>query len=346
MKAKQFLSLIIGLFAIVQFAQGQVTVYCGEEGTATFQMAKDLEENCKGSSVNVQPTEKLIESFRALKPGEVCFIQYDILQQEMLNDLKNGTSYTGNVQLLLPLGNEEIHLITLQENSIRDFKDLDSKKVAVGKSGQAMRMTIEVLKTLTDGKWVDQEMSFNESVKALLNKEIDGMFFVGSAPSEKLKFFSQIAGAKNLLRLVPITDKRLMDSYTVASLRTGTYSWAMYQVETFAARSVLVSKTEEKSDAASTQTLKKFLEEIRANMVKLQKNGHANWRRVNYVFDGLIWDVHPAAKQVFMPSTDDTKKDGSKDAAKDVKKDAAKDVVKEPAKDAAKDANKEKKTNK
>ena len=299
MKKKLLFGLIIGLFASMQIASGQITIYCGEEGSATYQMAKDIETNCK-TSVTIAPTDKIIENFRNLKPGEVCFIQYDILQQELLNDFKNGTSYADKIRLLLPLGNEEIHLITLQKSTIRDFKDLKAgTKVAVGKSGQAMRATIAVVKSLTSSEWEDVELSFRDAIKALLNEEVEAMFFVGAAPAAKLEEFSKLAGSKQLLRMIPITDKRLAESYTQTTIRAGTYMWADYPVETYAARSVIVASASAEEKGGDVEQLKILLTEIRSNMQKLQREGHSNWRRVNYVFETLNWPIHAAAEAVF-----------------------------------------------
>jgi TRAP-type uncharacterized transport system substrate-binding protein len=285
----------------LQFANGQITIFCGEEGSATYRMAEDMKTHCK-STITISPTEKIIENLRGLQPGQVCFSQYDILQQELLNDLKSGTQNSDKVRLLLPLGNEEIHLITLQKSTIRDFKDLKAgTKVAVGRAGSSTHMTIGVIKNLTGGEWEDVEFAFRDGVKALLNNEVEALFFVGAAPATNLEIFSKLAGPKMLLRLIPITDKRLDESYTPATLRAGTYGWVDYPVETYAARSVLVASAPADVKSGDIEKLKILLTEIRGNIQKLQRAGHQNWRRVNYVFDAMNWPTHPAANAVFNP---------------------------------------------
>ncbi len=299
MKKVSLFTLLLGLFVFFNQANAQLTIITGPEGSGSHQMARDIKTYCK-IDINIQPTETLVESFRNLKAGSVCFMQYDILQNELLNDLKKGTNNAEKVDLLLPLGNEEIHLITLSESHIRDYSALRSgKKVGVGKPGESMRQTVQVMKTLTRSKWTDVEVSGRDAVKALLNKEIDAMFFIGNAPDEKLTVFSKLPGANETLRLVPISEKSFEGSYSSTVIRASTYKWADYQVDTYAAKLVLVATSSDDVKAPETQQYIKLLNQLKTHIKTLQRSGHNSWRRVSFVFDGLNWNKHIAAQQVF-----------------------------------------------
>lgn len=308
MKRKSLFTLMLGLFIFFQQASAQLTIITGPEGSASHQMAKDISTYCK-IKITVSPTDKIVESFRNIQPGKVCFMQYDILQNELMNDLKNGTDNAEKADLLLPLGNEEIHLITLNDSDIRDFSALRTgKKVGVGKAGETLRETVHVLKNLTKSNWSDVEVSGREAIRALLNKEIDALFFIGNAPDEKLTVFSKLPGANQTLRLVPISEKTLDGSYSSTTIRGSTYKWADYQVDTYAAKLVLVAAADDDPKSTENANYSKLLTQLKAHIKSLQRSGHPSWRRVSFVFDGLNWDKHTAAKMVFDPKKPTEKK--------------------------------------
>ncbi|NER06454.1 MAG: ABC transporter substrate-binding protein [Okeania sp. SIO3C4] len=311
MKKRSLFTLLLGLFIFFNQANAQLTIITGPEGSATYQMAQDIKTYCK-IDIAISPTEKLVDGFRNLQAGKVCFMQYDILQNELYNDLKNGTKNAEKSDLLLPLGNEEIHLIALSESDIRDFSGLNGKKVGVGKAGETMRQTVQVLKSLSKSKWTDVEYSGREAIKALLNKEIDAMFFIGNAPDEKLTVFSKLPGANETLRLVPIEEKSLEGSYTSTTIRASTYKWADYQIETYAAKLVLVAIGTEDIKSPESQQYIKLLTQLKTHIKTLQRSGHRSWRRVSFVFDGLNWNRHIAAQQVFDPKIPTEKKTDEK----------------------------------
>ncbi len=292
--------LVLLLFTSYNVATTAQVVLSGTEGNANHIIAQDMKRYCT-SEIEVQTSSGSMDNFKNLNHGIIAFLQYDVLQQELYNDLKNITSNTDSIRVLMSLGNEEIHLIAHASSNIKSIRDLNdqSLKIAVGGQGQGTAITAGIIKEITGCSWTDVNKSFKESIQALLNKEIDAFFFVGSAPVSSLKVFSKLAPhAQKSIKLIPLEDKRLESSYDPALIKAGTYKWADYDVKTYSVKSLLVTKVtgETKEDKKKIEDL---LRGIKTNVLKLQKQGHSQWSYVDFSFNGIQWDIHEVAKDVF-----------------------------------------------
>ena len=252
--------------------------------------------------MEIIPSSGSVENFNNLKAGTVAFMQYDVLQQEAWNDLTNITNKTDDVKILLSLGNEEIHLIAHTESNISSIRDLNDPniKIAVGSKDQGTAITAMIIKQQTESKWTDVHLSFKESIRALLTREIDAFFFVGSAPVAAFKPFSRLSPAhQKKIKLISISDNRLKEIYgdPIKITRT-TYDWAPYDVNTYAVKSLLVTKTTDETPAQRKE-IKALLSAIKTNVINLQKDGHPQWRSVTFNFNKIDWPIHDVAKVVF-----------------------------------------------
>ncbi len=299
---KLLLNLLAFAFILsITNANAQV-ILSGIEGASNFQIAQDIKTYTGIKTLDIKPSSGSVENFNNLKPGTIAFIQYDVLQQEAWNDLTNITNRTDDVKILLSLGNEEIHLVAHTESNISSIRDLNDPniKVGIGSKDQGTAVTATIIKQQTECKWTDVNLSFKESIKALLTREIDAFFFVGSAPVAAFKPFSLLSPAhQKKIKLISISDVRLKEIYgePVRILRT-TYDWAPYDVTTYAVISLLVTKVTGETPEQQKQ-IKDLLGSIKTNIINLQKDGHPQWRQVAFNFNRLDWPVHPIADEVF-----------------------------------------------
>jgi len=279
---------------------GQV-ILSGVEGGSNHRIAIDLYKNCS-KTIEIRTTQGSVQNFKELKTGEIAFIQYDVLQQELYNDLANVENNTDSIRILLSLGNEEIHLIARAESNINYIGDLNNQslKISIGSDDQGTSITASIIKKITGSNWTDVNLSFKESVKALLNKEIDALFFVGAAPVDVLEIFSKLAPhERNMIKLVPLSDKRLESTYHKATIKSGTYAWASYDVSTYIVKSLLICKVTGET-AAQRLAYNKLLSALKTSIIKLQKEGHRQWKNVDFNFTGIDWEVHTEAKKLFL----------------------------------------------
>jgi len=211
---------------------------------------------------------------------DVTFLQYDVLLYESEKDLGRKFKKTEDVRVLLPLGSEEIHLITLKNNKINTFKDLKKKRVAIGSSLQGTNITATYIKEATDGKWIDVDIPYDKAFRALFSHDIDAFFFVGKAPVHDLKTLPKSMKDKLKMISLPENDK-LKDAYgDLVTIDKSVYSWlGESSVKTYAVRSLLVTsvtgQTPEQKDA-----IVKLLKAIK----QLKDNGsyHDSWKTIQF----------------------------------------------------------------
>ena len=274
-----------------------ITLYSGLQGGSYFQFANDIRKICdKSDSIKVRYSNGSVDNLNQLIKRTdifVTFLQYDVLLQQRLRDLQDKTNYTENIRVLLPIGDEEIHLVTRKDENINSLKDLKGKKVGIGTIYQGTYVTAGLIKRLTKVDWIDVPTAFDKVYLDLVTREIDAFFFVGSAPVSRLFYLT----AENKIKLVPITHKKLEKLYQKTTIKSGIYKWQKEPVETYAVRSVLATNIEGET-AEQHKNIQKMLISIKNENELLKKHGHRKWREVNFDFDHLDWETYEGSEEI------------------------------------------------
>jgi TRAP transporter TAXI family solute receptor len=228
-------------------------------------------------------------------------------------DLKRTYKKSENIRILLPMGTEQIHIVTLKpegKKGITSFADLKKKRVGIGSALMGTNITAKYIKEVTGSKWEDVEIPFDKSFKALFNGSIDAFFYVGAKPVKDLENISKAMRDKITLISIPADkDGKLELAYSKVTITPDDYKWLAGPVETFAVKSLLVTslagQTPEKEEA-----IKQMLELLKTNLPMMQSkidasaNGkssyHKNWKDIKFEEDTDIdWDYYPAALKVY-----------------------------------------------
>lgn len=251
--------------------------------------------------VKVQESEGSYYNFLKVNKSsaDIAFIQYDVLLYESMKDLTRTYKKAEEIQILLPMGTEQIHIIALKadgKNGIKSFADLKKKKVGIGSSLMGTNITAKYIKEVTGMNWQDVEIPFDKSFKALFNGAIDAFFFVGAKPVKDLADLSVSMRDKITLISIPSNEK-LDKAYEKINITPEDYKWLDAPVETYAVKSVLVTstlgQTPEKEEAIS-----KMLAVIKAH--KDDAGNHENWKTINFAKDDKIdWTYYPAALKLY-----------------------------------------------
>lgn len=283
----------------VKKTENQLVIVSGIESGSYYQMVNDMAKNLK-TPIKVLTSGGSVNNYNQLINNasvDLVFMQYDVLQAAKMHDYKTKQHISENVEIVLPLATEEIHLVTRTNSDIKSIADLSGKKVGVGiPSKEGTNVTAGLIKSVTASKWEDVEISFDSAFAALINNEIDAFFFVGYAPVKK--FEDLLPTFNQIIRLVPITDERLSQFHVKTKIKADSYPWLHYDVETFGVRSVLVTNKQFESPN-DAELYKEFLTEVKTNIGELQKNGHSKWNEVNFSFKGINWPIHAVSKKVF-----------------------------------------------
>jgi len=281
----------------VSFAYSQLTILSGIKGGSYNQVANDINKVCNNTH-KITLSKGSYYSFHQLmmKPQktDVAFLQADVM-------FVGVGEYEGteNVKVLLPLGQEEIHLIVKKSSNINALIDLSNKFIGIGSREQGTNITARFIELQTTYNFNFVEVAFEYSFDALMKDKIDAFYFVGSIPVDKLKNLDE--KYKNQFKLVPITDKSLARYYHKTVIKAGTYDWVTKDVETYAVDYVLATNIE-KETPEKLEMLTKLLTDIKNNIEKLKKEGHPVWKQVDFDFKknkDINYEIHPVAKKVF-----------------------------------------------
>lgn len=276
-----------------------LTIVSGIASGSYHQIVNDIIK-VSTNPMQVRTSGGSVDNYQLLindKNVDIVFIQYDVLMKAKMYDIQNKMENSKNVRVLLPLANEEIHLVTRVNSNIYKLNDLENKKVGVGiPSIEGTNVTAGLIKSVTEIHWEDVEINFDSAFVALLTGDIDAFFFVGYAPAKKLR--DLLPTYNQLIKLVPIEDDNLNQFHVRSVIERGTYPWLHYDVNTYAVKSVLATNTA--FEAPSDQeVIKQLLFDIKNNLNGLQQDGHLKWREVDFDFKGINWEKHDVVKDVF-----------------------------------------------
>lgn len=282
---------LIFLFSLIAFQplSAQLKIASGIDGEIYNQFAIDIQNNTDvpielfttaGSKDNLS---KLIND-----GFQLGFLQYDVL---LYNELEN-PDIKNKIKVMLPLYDEEIHLIARNDGSINSLADLRNKKVGIGSEMSGTGITAKFIQYKTMIQWIAIPIPFDNSFSALLNDSIDAFFYVGAAPSNTLKSLS--ANVQQLIKLVPIENKNLKDFYLTKTIDKNIYPWLKEDIKTISVRSLIAVNTANIDD--STQLLVESLyEDLKGNLQGIQKNklSHPKWHDVDFTnMSGIDWPVY------------------------------------------------------
>ena len=228
---------------------------------------------------------------------DVTFLQYDVLLYEDMKDLGRKFKKTEDIRILLPMGTEEIHIITLKDNNINNFGDLKKKRVGIGSSLQGTNITAKYIKEITKSKWTDVDIPYDKAFRALFSHDIDAFFFVGNAPVYDLKTLPK--SMKDKLKLIGIPeDDKLKEAYGERiEINSGIYSWVQTPVKTYAVKSLLVTSLAGQTDEQKANIVK-LLEAIKQQ--KNTKGYHEGWKSVQFKKDPVIeWKYFEPALKLY-----------------------------------------------
>jgi TRAP transporter TAXI family solute receptor len=274
------------LLAFSSVVFGQMTILSGSKQATQYRFAEDIakivgpsldfkivNQDTKGSSDNFN---LLIDRNNFYK---LAIIQADYLYYMQTHDMILNTEKTKNLKILVPLGHEQIHLVTKASKGYKGLKDLDKKVVAIGSSDQGTYTTANLIKDRSRVFWSSRNIHFDDCLSALNTDKIDAFFIVSSAPVAKLDLNPQTMVDE--LVLVPLEDFSEWAKYYIPdTIQNTDYRWLEQNVPTFSVGAVLVVN-ESKLSAGDHDNIMKLKTAIQSKYEDLTKSGHPTWKQVN-----------------------------------------------------------------
>lgn len=305
-----FRTLVLALFALsagvsaapgAEFLKNIMTG--GPQGTY-IQIGRDLAKlgaEC-GQTLNVVQSAGSLENFVGVRNRRNT--QFGIVQSDVLEYLKTYEANDPEVQkavrgvrIMFPLYNEEVHLLAKRE--IASPKDLDGRKVAVGKADSGTFLTASlVLDILRVNQAERLKIGAAEGLEKLLAGELDAFFYVAGAPA-KLFDDERIDPAK--YHLVPLTEAPLKATYTPTQIAAGAYPFVESPVDVVAVKAVLMTFDYDKARNAyhlqSCRAVADFSNLLLTNLDRLKNEGHPKWKSVDLTELPPGWQVGNCVKE-------------------------------------------------
>ncbi|MCD4664574.1 MAG: hypothetical protein K8R68_04820 [Bacteroidales bacterium] len=277
------------LFSVFSFTYllGQMVILSGPEQASYYRFVEDIinvmtDESDK-AYIN-KTTSGAAYNFDQLadpnSPYKIAMIQSDILYSMQALDNRNNTTKTKSIKVVLPLANEEIHIVTKKNSGLLKLQDLDSMKVAIGSKNQGTFATGNLIKDKSQVYWKSISYHFDEALKALYMDKTDAFMIVGSAPIEKLNMDPRAMVEE--LAFVELNDfNGWAKYYDNDTIYADDYKWLEVNVPTFSIRTVLVVNEAKLSDDDRTE-ISRLVNGIKSKYDVLKAQGHPKWKEVNF----------------------------------------------------------------
>ncbi len=267
----------------------------GPKGTY-YQFGLNLQELMKprGYELEVYNSTGSVENIYAVfkRPG----VQLGIVQSDVLAFVAKVQTNPAlkriaqKVKMVFPLYNEEIHLVG--RNDINDFDDLEGKRVAIDKEGSGTYLTAKLLFEISQIKPAEVvPVGTEEALERIKAGTLDAMFYVAGYP---VKLFKENVKVEDKLKLIPITNKNVVEFYPQAVIPAGTYDWQKEEVPTAAVKAVLITYDYRFRQCGEVGQFAKILYE---NQDWLRRNGHPKWKNVDLSYELKGWEQYECVRR-------------------------------------------------
>lgn len=298
MQLKKTLTLLIAIILSATTLFGQLIILSGpSQGTYKVlvdDIVKITGNNSVSPFVNVI-TEGSGYNYKELvdpnSPVKIAVIQSDYLYYQQIIDAKNNTEKSGAIKIVLPLANEQIHLITKKNSRLTKLADLKEKIVGCGTTEQGTYATAILIKDKSEVFWNTKILDFDRALKELYGNKIDAFFVVGTAPLKKLNINPQ-AMVEPLTLISPENINDWARYHKSDVIRSADYKWLDYDVPTYSVKNLLVVNEEKLTDADKIELLK-LVNALKENLTTLQSTGHPAWKIVDFNdWDSSNWPIY------------------------------------------------------
>ena len=247
-------------------------------------------------TLNVRESAGSLENFLGvrLRPQtQFAIVQSDVL--EYLNTFAAEDSElaraVAGVRIAFPLYNEEVHVLARRD--IESLEQLAGKRVSVGVEDSGTFLTASLVLDLAEVNPSDRvTVNADESLRMLLDGEIDAFFYVAGAPTA---IFQSPLIDPEQFHLLPITDPTLQAVYQTTSIPADTYPFQSDPIDVVAVKAVLMTyeynPRRNSYHSRSCEAVSDVAHVISTQFRDLQQSGHPKWQQVDLTDLPPGWDV-------------------------------------------------------
>ena len=256
---KRVLSLILLLsLSLNTSANPPMGMPTGTSGGTYYSMGTDIASLAAKQGVDITITNSAgsLDNLRRMAGtgnAGISIVQSDVVDFLSKNPNSVNRRVLRNLRLVLPLYDEEVHLLARKD--IASINDLENKRVVVGELGSGTHITSNnILNTVDINVKQIYDLTPKEAYESLILGKVDAVFFVGGKPVSYINGLLEMKSNEKLskymddIHLVPIEDERLNQVYAKASFLPQDYvtkdrrhQLTQVTVPTVAVKALLVS---------------------------------------------------------------------------------------------------------
>lgn len=296
---KTRITFLLLSFILLSFtsANAQLAILSGPSQGSYNKFVSDIENALSTDSTKLvlnTATNGAAYNFEKLadknSPYKLALIQSDLLYTMHGLDMVNNGEKTKNIKVVLPLANEQIHLLTLKNSKLNKLQDLSKKMVGIGTQDQGTYFTSNLIKDRSKVFWNSRTIAYEDALQELAKGNIEAFFMVGSAPLDKLNINPQAFA--NGLKLIPLQNlDDWAKDYQDATIHADDYKWLEEDIPTFSVKTLLIVNEAKLTDQ-DRKDIATLTEGIKANMEKLKTDGHPKWGEVDLAdWDSNDWPL-------------------------------------------------------
>ncbi|MGE0755045.1 MAG: TAXI family TRAP transporter solute-binding subunit [Alphaproteobacteria bacterium] len=287
------------------FAAGKADILGIVTGPKTgtyFAFGKDISEVSAKAGVNVEAktSEGSIDNIKRINSAEnaaVGIVQSDVLGFLARSKSPDSIKMASNLRMIFPFYNEEVHILARKE--IKNFSDLEGKKVAIGEEGSGNMLTsINLFSMMNVNPAEMKKISPAQGVVSVLRGELDAVVSVAGKPVRLFKNLEDLTLPENQ-KYAPMLDQvhflsldnpKMLEEYKPAEIAKTDYNFVKQAVPTIAVQAVLVSY-----DFAGTGSKRRcdmlagMAKAVRDHIEELKKTGHPKWKEVDLDGKTAYW---------------------------------------------------------
>ena len=259
----------ISLFGIGPVnAETRVTYKSAKSTSSYYQMAVQIAEAMKTGSggniiVTVEESQGSVQNVKevAHRTGNYVFTTPPSLvklARDGKSMFKDANPKYQDIRSLFTIPSLTMHLVVRADSGVKTFKDLEGKKILIGKGSFGAREAAKYIKLFgLEGKVSLVDVELNSAVPALKNRQIDGFATAGSYPAPNV--LEAAAGTK--VRVLSMSDEQVAKTKrTKLIIPAGTYPGVDQNVTT-TSLSVGAYTTTAMDDETAYQLTKTFWEQ-------------------------------------------------------------------------------------
>lgn len=316
-------SLLAWLIASTSTAEQprEVGMVTGSPTGTYYRFGQDVQSVLQSKTIklSVKESSGSIDNINRIDSPEnaaLGIVQSDVLGFLRRSDSEESRKISENLRMIYPLFDEEVHVIA--RSNIKNFSDLNGKRVAVGPHGSGSWLTALNLFKITGVEPAKtMRSSPEEGMLDVLKGKADALIVVAGKPVklfenlESLKDYQEYSDILKTIHFVPIEHPMVLAEYTPAEITSEDYSFVKRPVRTAAVTAVLIT-----FDFATSAT--KYAEKrcdaigqisnaIHDNIDELRRSGHPKWQEVDLDAELAVWkkdDCSVTAKSSSVLETD------------------------------------------